>query len=196
VPIAVSKKVRGAAHLANKLRSLEERAFRKAARKATDDVGKDVLAEVKARARGINRTGSLRKALGRKTVALKSGAGFSAVVGARQDSTTRIRKSWEAVRAGKRKKGLKARFRRLVEHNGRTILVNPAKYLHLVEYGRRQVTVVKKKVLADGSAVYGTRVRPVAGTGLLRKSWAAAKPRVRPYFVRRLREASAAARGV
>jgi hypothetical protein len=37
--------------------------------------------------------------------------------------------------------------------------VDPVKYAHLVEFGRKAVTVKKKKVLSDGEKVYGKSVR-------------------------------------
>jgi hypothetical protein len=159
VGVPVKTTVKGAWEVRRALARQVPKEVRKATRAAVDEAGKIVLAAEKT-ALTARRTGALKKSLGRKTVARKSGDGYTAVIGPRRDpSLKRIERSEQEVAAGKRKKALKGgRFKRAVKFKKRTILVNPANYAHLVEFGRKAVRAKSKKVLSDGGTFYGKSV--------------------------------------
>ncbi|OWK34969.1 HK97 gp10 family phage protein [Fimbriiglobus ruber] len=166
MPIKLSATVIGARELANKLRELEGKLFRPAARKGVDDATK--LVQTEARARAPQRTGSLGKSIGRKVAALKSGKGYVGVVGPRRDRKVRpIDPKTGQMRP--------AKYRRTVKYQGQAILVNPAKIAHLVEFGRAAVKVKKKRVLSDGRTVFGASVRAAEAKPFIRPAWAATK---------------------
>jgi hypothetical protein len=164
----------GGADLKRAFNTLGERSFRPAARKGVTAAAQVLAAEYKANV--PVRTRSLKKAIGYKVGAKRSKAGYFAVVGARRDNRRAIAQSERDVAAGKRKRAIK-RYRRTVRYRGQDITVDPAKYAHLVEYGRRAVTVRTKKVLSDGTVVYGKRVKSVPPLAPLRKALAASKGR-------------------
>lgn len=190
MPVNIRAEVAGADELAAYLRALEPKLFRGAARKAVDDAAKVVVAEAKANV--PQRTGSLRKALGKKVVALKSGKGYVAVVGPRRDvSAKAFAARVEEFKVGKRKRMPRTgRFRRIVKFQGKELLVNPAKYAHLVEYGRRSVTVRKKKVLSGGGIVYGKKTAPFPARPFMRPAWAKALSKARAMLRSRMAEAA------
>jgi hypothetical protein len=193
MPVPLKIQLVGVNELADMLRGLESKYFKPAARAGISDAGAVVLTETRNRV--PERTGSLKKALGRKVVALKGGAGYTAVVGARKDASGKKLERLKAqVAAGKRKKlPREGRFRRTVTFQGREILVNPVKYLHLIEYGRRAVTLKTKKVLADGAVIYGKTVAAVPASGFMRAAWAASKDRGRAKLLDRMKAARAKA---
>lgn len=114
------------------------------------------------------RTGSLRRSIGWKVVAKREGFGYLGVVGPRRDK--RHSKS-VTPEQGEKPKRKKMTFRRKVRFRGLVMIVNPAKYAHLVEYGRRAVKVKKKKVMADGKTIYGKEVRAVPPHPFMRPAW-------------------------
>lgn len=193
MPVPIKTQLLGVNELAETIRGLEPKYFRPAARAGVSDASTEVLKE--ARNRVPDRTGSLKKALGKRVVALKSGAGYTGVVGARKDpSAKRVARIKAEIAAGKKRRLPRTgRFRKEVALNGRTVLVDPVKYLHLVEYGRRSVRLKTKRVLADGAVVYGTEVRAVPATGFLRASWEAKKAASEAAIRRRVKEARAKA---
>jgi HK97 gp10 family phage protein len=108
------------------------------------------------------RTKSLKKAIGHKVKANKQKTGYIGVIGPRKDIKG-------AVIGGVGKK--KAKFRRKVKHKGTELVVDPHKYAHLVEGGRKAVRITRRKVLSDGRAVYGTKVRAVPPRPFMRPAW-------------------------
>lgn len=194
--IPIRFRVSGSREVQRALTQSVPKEVRKAARQGVDEAGKIVLAAEKT-ALTAKRTGSLRKALGRKTVARKQGDGYTAVIGPRRDPTPkRIQRSEQEVAAGKRKKALKGgRFKRTVKFKGRTILVNPANYAHLVEGGRGPVVRKNKKVLSDGGTFYGKAVKSVPARPFRAPAWSRSKAAVEREIESRVSEAVAAVRG-
>ena len=190
--ITVSSKVGGTAELNAVLANLEPKVFRKGARKGVGDGTKIVLAS--ARSKVKERTGSLRKALGRKVAAMKSGSGYYGVVGARRDSKKKINQSLKDFQSGKRKKALTWRFRRTITHEGREIVVNPANYAHLVEYGRRAVTITKKKILSNGAVIFGKTVKSVPARPFMRPAWDESQTKVAGAIKAAMKESVAEAK--
>ncbi len=193
--IPIRFRVSGSREVQRALTQSVPKEVRKAARQGVDEAGKIVLAAEKT-ALTAKRTGSLRKALGRKTVARKQGDGYTAVIGPRRDPTPkRIQRSEQEVAAGKRKKALKGgRFKRSVKFKGRTILVNPANYAHLVEGGRGPVRK-NKKVLSDGGTFYGKAVKSVPARQFRAPAWSRSKAAVERAIESRVSAAVAAVRG-
>jgi hypothetical protein len=155
--------------LLTRLKELESKAARKAIRQGVNEVSKLVLAE--ARALVPRRSGQLAKSLGRKVKAFRDGRGVYAVVKPRSGVWVRAAPGITGVRSRFSKSGKKSTFVKKfrVEFGGKTI--DPVKYAHLVEYGRRQVLLKAKKVLADGTVIYGRKVRSVAPRPFLRPAW-------------------------
>jgi len=161
--------IRGAKDLTLTISELEAKHFRKAARKAVNEGTKLILAAAKANV--SIRTGSLRKSLGRKVKAFKNGTGYYGIVGPRKDNKAKIAQSVRDHAAGKRKTILKSRFRKTIKYKGREITVNPVKYAHLVEFGRRAAVVRKRKVMSDGAVVFGTKIKSIPPRPFLRPAW-------------------------
>ena len=115
------------------------------------------------------RTKSLRRAIGWKVAAKKKGFGYVGVIGARRDTKKDRAAATAAEAAGRKSK--KTLFRRTVKYKGREVVTNPANYAHLVEFGRRAVAVSKKKVLADGSMVFGKGVKAVPPRPFMRPAF-------------------------
>ena len=147
--------------LVEKLAGLDRKVARKALKAGINDGTKAVLWDAKART--PRRTGLLRKSLGRKVKSYRGGAVIVGVIGPRRG------------------------FRMVIDGKP----VNPVKYAHLVEYGRREVVPKKKKVLADkvGKVIYGRKVRAVAPRPFMRPAWESNKGRVVEFVVERLRAA-------
>lgn len=142
--------------LAAKLAALSRTAAKQALRAGMNEVTREVLKEVKSNTpRG---RGQLRKSMGRVVRVLRSGKGVLGKVGPRSG------------------------YRIMV--NGKP--VDPIRYAHIVEYGRKALTPKKKKVMADAwrggsgwqGTIFGKRVRAVAPTGFMRRSWDAVRSRV------------------
>lgn len=194
--IAVKTTVVGGREVKRALARLVPKEVRQATRKAMDDAGKLVIAAEKTTLTA-RRTGALKKSLGRKTVARKTGDGYTAVIGPRRDPTPRrIERSEQDVAAGRRKKALQGgRFKRAVTFRGRTILVNPANYAHLVEFGRGPVVRTNKRVLSDGGTFYGKSVAAAAAKPFRAPAVAMTKTAVTRAVERRTAAAVASVRG-
>ncbi len=193
----VTTKVAGMQDLSATLLGLEPKVYRKAARESMDDVSKLVLGAVRGKV--ATRTKSLRKALGRKVKALKSGTGYYGVVGPRKDSKKRIAQSELDFAAGKRKRAMTFRFKKTVKHQGREFVVDPAKYAHLVEFGHAAVRPKSKKALSDGATIFGKRTKAVSPQPFMRPGWdeseAAAKGIVKAKLTAATKEASRTRKG-
>jgi HK97 gp10 family phage protein len=146
-----------------RLKDVDRKAARKAIRKGINEITKLILAA--ARAGVPQRTGQLRRSLGRKVRSTKDGSGIYGVVKPR--SGVRVKGQWVA------------KFRKdfTGSKNFPNIgMVDPVKYAHLVEHGRASVTRKRKRVLAGGGVVWGTRVRAVAPRPFMRPAWEQYRP--------------------
>jgi HK97 gp10 family phage protein len=145
------------ASLAARLAQVDRKAARKAIKAGVNEVTQAVLWDAKALV--PKRTGLLRKSLGRKVKSYRGGAVITGIIGPRKGFRTMI--------------------------NG--VFVNPVKYAHLVEYGRREVRPKKKKLLVGSGVpvagkaakffgpwqrvIYGTKVRSVPPRPFMRPAW-------------------------
>lgn len=151
--------------LANRLAQIDRKVARKAIRDGINEATREVLATAKSLV--PKRSGQLRKSLGRKVKSYRGGAVIVGIVGPRKGFRVMYRGKW----------------------------IDPAKYAHLVEYGRREVVAgtskgkaTGKKVLANGVAgvgglpgqgqIFGKRVRSVPPRPFLRPAWEQNKARV------------------
>lgn len=170
------REVSGVRELQAIFAQLEPRHFRPAARKAVDESGKLVLREMRSRVRV--KSGELKRDLGRKTKALKSGNGYVSIIGARRMTFRQYAREYSKFRAGKRKKAPRRReaWRRV----------------HLEEFGRRAVTAKTKKVLSDGTVIYGKTVRAAPGSGFMKRTALATEQPVKELIKARMKEAAKA----
>lgn len=146
MPLAIKQKLGSGAiqALARKLNEFDRKASRKAIRKGVNEATKLVAADAKANV--PKRTGLLKKSIGRRVRSYRGGTIISGIVGPRSGFATTLK-------------------------NGKK--VNPAKYAHLVEFGRKAVKVKKALLLADKFAkqVFGKEVAAVAPRPWLRPAW-------------------------
>lgn len=123
--------------------------------KAAHKKGMTALGRVirdKAKALAPRDSGQLKKAMGDKVKTYKRGSVVTSVVGPRNDA-----------KATKKRPNPKAKFRKLVKRkSGANVMANPAHYAHLVEKGRKAVSVKNARFLTDGAVVYGVSVGPAA----------------------------------
>ncbi|HJZ57304.1 MAG TPA: HK97 gp10 family phage protein [Gemmataceae bacterium] len=139
--------------LARKLADLDQKVATKAIQDGINEVTKVVLNDAKAMV--PTRSKLLRKSLGRRVRVYRNSRVVVGIIGPRRG------------------------YR--VEVNGRW--VNPAKYAHLVEYGRGVARRWKKRLQSDLSIVYGTRQHPARS--------AAPKPFMRPAWANNRQRATA-----
>jgi HK97 gp10 family phage protein len=154
---------RAVAELLARLAGLDRKVARKALRKGLTEATRVVMWD--ARALVPKRTGTLRKSIGRKVWTKRGGAVIAGIIGPRKG------------------------FRVLVR--GRP--VNPVRYAHLVEFGRRAVVAKKKAtgaagVLSEGKGgeVFGPRVASAAPRPFMRPAWERNKDRIVAVLVREL----------
>jgi hypothetical protein len=163
--------------LCRRLVDLDKKLAKKSLRAAVNDATKAVLWSAKRKVR--KRSGLLYKAMGR-LIRVKNTTRIVGVVGPRAGFGRFISGGVLNFVGGKR--------------------VNPAKYAHLIEYGRLVVVPKKKKVLADKAAgvVFGRAVRAVPPSPFLRPAFdenkaaavAAVESRVRAGLIEILRRGS------
>ncbi len=152
-----------------KLAALDKKVARKALRAGISAATKVVMWDAKALV--PVRSGQLRKSIGRKIWTKKGGAVIAGIVGPRR--------GFRVVYLGK--------------------YIDPVKYAHLVEFGRREVVAGKakgkatgKKVLSSGrppmlgAQVYGVRVKSVPPHPFMRPAWERNKTRVVWLIIREL----------
>lgn len=156
--------------LMSKVKEVERKAARKGIKAGINQLSILILKEAKDRV--PKRTGQLKKSLGRKVRTKKDGSVVYAVIKPRAGLWV---KSREGVigRAGRgKRKGQTFTKAFRIERAGPAMgAIDPVRYAHLVEYGRREVVTVKKKVLAGGGIIYGKRVKSVAPRPFLRPAW-------------------------
>lgn len=170
MPVPITARIAGLDELLKRFAGTAK-VMRAASRKGVNEATKLVLASAKANV--PQRTGMLRKALGRKVVAMRNGGGYVGIVGPRKDLSEKERaKRQREFERGERKRAPgKARFRKVVKYKGREITVNPVKYAHLVEYGTAPGAPKKKRVMSDGEAVYGVRTAGTPPRPFMRPAW-------------------------
>ncbi len=180
--------VNGSAALRKKLLDAGPKKLRPACRSAAAKAGRVVAKAAKPMA--AKRTGSLAKAIGSKVAARKKTPGFVAIVGPRRDSDKVIARSVAAVAAGKRKKAIRRRFARMAKYQGREIKVDPVKYAHLVEFGRKAVGPTKRNALSftDRPAVR-KKAKAAAPKPFLGPAWRGSEAHVRAVVETTLAEA-------
>lgn len=168
--------------LQEKLEAIDTKASRKGMRSGINQVTKEVLGEAKVNV--PERSGRLKKTLGRKVKSYRQSKIIAGIVGPR--------------------KGM------LVTIDG--VRVDPAKYAHLVEYGRGPVEAGTKKNRRTGNQddtgrrilssqntavspqqpdVFGPEVGPVEPHPFLRPAYDAVRPRVNATLAKHLNQAIA-----
>lgn len=155
--------------LVARLAQLDRKVGKKALRAGINEATKVVTKDVKSLV--PKRTGQLRKSIGRRVWTKRGGGIIYGIVG---------------PRAGYR-----------ILYQGKYI--NPTKYAHLVEFGRREVVAgiakgkaTGKKVLSsgkDGGQIFGKRVRSVAPRPFMRPGWERNQRRVVGIIIQKLYEA-------
>jgi HK97 gp10 family phage protein len=188
MPVPIKAQLTGVAELLKRFAGTAK-VMRAASRKGVNEATKLVLASAKSFV--PQRTGSLRKSLGRKVVAMKNGGGYVGVVGPRKDMSDKERaRRQQEFEQGKRKRAPgKAKFRRVVKYKGKEITVNPVHYAHLVEYGTAPHGVKGKKVLSGADGVFGTRTSGSKPRPFLRPAWESNKAACEGMILQSLREA-------
>ena len=168
VPVRVEIDTSRVEALVQKLAAVDKKAARAAMKKGVNEVSRLVLKEAKKLVPA--RTGALRRSLGRIVKVVGNGRAVLGIVKPRAGV-------WMADAPGLvgRKMTTRTGKTRVFVQKFKTTFqgrpVNPVKYAHLVEYGRVAVTVKKKKVLAGGGVIYGTKVAAVAPRPFMRPAW-------------------------
>ena len=164
IPIKAKVDDQAIGRIVRKLADLDQKVATQSLRKGINEVTKVITKDAKARV--PRKTGRLRKALGRKVTTDRNSKRVTGVVGPRAN--------FALVIGGKK--------------------VNPAKYAHLVEFGRgvAKKWKTKKGIQADKAAgkVYGTKkrpARPAAPKPFMRPTWAANRRRATEIVTRELR---------
>lgn len=155
------------AALRRRIDAIDRRAGTKAVKAGINEITKAVLRDAKEMT--PVRTGQLRKSLGRRIKVYRNSRVVVGIVGPRTG------------------------FKILVDGKP----VNPAKYAHLVEYGRAAVRVKNRKVLSslktavppDQPGVFGPTVAAVPPRPFLRPAWDAQKVRAKWVLMRHLSNA-------
>ncbi len=198
-------KLAGAAGLKAVLAAAGPKAFREGARKGVTAAAQVVSKDAKAKV--PTRTKSLKKAIGHKVKANREKTGYVGVIGPRKDVKGAV-----VGGAGKRR----AKFRRKVKHKGRELIVDPVKYAHLVEGGRKAVkrkesagnkakrlfgkltkalglggNSARRPVLSDGQTVFGPKAKAVPPRPFMRPAWEENKARCAALIRQKLAEAAA-----
>lgn len=143
--------------LARKLADLDEKVARKAIRGGVNEATKIVLADAKALV--PTRSKLLRRSLGRRVRIYRQSKVIVGIIGPRRGFRVQLA-------------------------NGRW--VNPAKYAHLVEYGRGVAKKWKKKVQSDLDIIYGTPQHPARAAPpkpFMRPAWENNKGRIKDILM-------------
>lgn len=147
MPFGVKVELKGLQQAINSLQGLSRTVRNKILRKAITKAVQPITKDAKARA--PRRTGALRKSIGYKVVTYKRNGTVTGVIGPRKG------------------------FARML--NGSRI--DPVYYAHLVELGRKSVSVKKVKVMSDGTRFYGRSVAAVSPRRFLQQAWIAGSAR-------------------
>src|SRR5262245_59638504 len=130
--VAVRAEVRGLDQILARLTHVEKAVAKKILRSIVNHGTKLQLQAAKSNLQG-ERTGQLRRSMGRKIKVYTNTRTWVGIVGPRRGYKITV--------------------------NGHN--VDPVHYAHLVEGGRRAVTPTEKAVMSDGAEVYGTHARAV-----------------------------------
>src|SRR6185369_7962783 len=141
---SIRGEIDGLGEVLGKLRSLRDSMQRRVLRTAVTKAAR--VAAKAAKAKAPKDSGLLKKSIGSKVVTYPATNTVVAIIGPR--------------------KGFKQQVTGKV--SGQTRTEDPALIGHLLEFGRKAVRVKSKKVLSDGSVVYGREVREVAPKPFLR----------------------------
>lgn len=131
----------GAKEAERSLKRLKRGAANKIARRALSKSSTVVLKAVKDNV--PRREGLLKKSLGRKVFTTKTKGRTMALVGPRM--------GFKIFKDGKP--------------------IDPVKYAHIVEFGRKAVIVKRRSVLSDGERFFGDRVKPAPARSFIRRGW-------------------------
>jgi hypothetical protein len=192
VPIKATVDTGQLRSLIDRLVSLDKRAGRAAAKKGVNEITKGVLSDAKDNV--PTGTGALKKSLGRKVVIGKGGKKVTGIVKPRGGVWTASPPDLVTVRRQRRLKNGKVLF--FVNKWAQTVAgkkVNPARYAHLVEFGRVAVAPKQKKTMSGNGVVYGRSARAVAPRPFMRPAWAKNEPQAVPTLHRWLSQAMIAA---
>lgn len=171
-----------------RLVDLDKRAGRAAVKKGIGEITKDVLWD--ARDHVAARSGLLKKSLGRKVIIGKGGKRVLGIVKPRGGVWTAKPPDFVTVRRQRTLKNGKVVFYVNKWSQFRQgVRVNPARYAHLVEFGRVGVTIKQKKVLSGGGTIYGKRVKSVAPHPFMRPAWENNQHKATPTLHRWLQQA-------
>lgn len=179
------------AALSKRLAEIDRKAARKAIKDGINEATKSILADAKALVR--ERTGQLRRSLGRKVRSVRGGAVVYGVIKPRAGRWVSIKPGEMGPFHGRVNAAGTKRFKSFRKKFDGLGFVNPVHYAHLVEYGRGPVVAgtrkgkrTGKKVLSGGGVIYGRRVRAAPPHPFLRPAWERNKARVTGEIIRHL----------
>lgn len=153
MPFAIKAKIEGIEQALKNLSELTRTVRNKILRKAINGSSRLILNAAKALVPKGN--GMLKKSLGIRVQTYRASGTVVGIIGPRT--------GYKKTRQGKQQTA----FGKKIKETGQ----NPAKYAHLVEFGRAEVRPSKKKVLSDGSTIYGTVARSVPPRPFLRPAF-------------------------
>lgn len=152
-----------AANLRNVRQGVRNQILRPAVNESLKATEKAVRQEVP------DESGTLKRAIGRKVKAYRNGI-VVGLVGARTGFARTVTRA-----------------------DGSTLVEDPAKILHLIEFGRGEIVTLAAKVLSAGKSVsYGTHVAAVAPKAPLATAWAATKEGAAETLAQRVQKGIAA----
>lgn len=161
---SVAAKLEGLGPALGRLEKLRRGARGKILRKALNEGTKPVLSSAKGLA--PRESGQLRKSLGKKVKVYRESGAAVGLVGPRSGFKRQVtveKRKVSAVIGGKRT------TRRI----GAVVYRNPVRYAHLVELGRKAVSVKNKKALVSaGGTFYGRTVAAALPRPFLGRAWA------------------------
>ncbi len=152
MPFTIRVELQGLQEAISSLQGLKRSVRNRILKKAITKAVQPITKDAKARA--PRRSGALRKSIYYKVVSYRRNGTVAGVIGPR--------KGFARVLDGKR--------------------IDPVYYAHLVELGRKGVSVKKVKVLSDGTRFYGSTVAAVAPQRFLQQAWAAGSQRAAATF--------------
>jgi HK97 gp10 family phage protein len=148
--LTIKGKLEGLEDTMKRMGRLKQSARGRIQRKAMNQATQPITRAVKANApKGL---GNLKRSIGRKVQTYRSRMVTVGIVGPR-----------------------KGYGKDVVTHGGKTRRVDPVKYAHIVEKGRKGVTVQNATVLSDGTTVYGRTVAATRPQPFVRPAWDAGK---------------------
>lgn len=153
MPFAIKAKLEGLEQALRNLEALTRTVRNKILRKAANASARIVLKA--ARQLVPKNTGLLKKSLGVRVQTYRASGTVVAIVGPRT--------GFKKTRQGKKITA----FGKKMKEAGQ----NPSKYAHLVEYGHAVIYPLRKRVLSDGTTIYGKVVRAMPPRPFLRPAF-------------------------